>query len=292
MNRIAVGLTGCLLVLPAMAVEVNETRDASADGHVEISNIAGEVEVSGWSRSAVEVTGELGKNVEELIFERDGDRVYIKVKVPRRHGRNIASDLYVRVPEKSSLDIGTVSADIDVEGVSGELRLHTVSGDVEAEDVADDVHCESVSGDIEIAASGNDADTRVGSVSGDITIFRAAGEVAVETVSGDLTIDEGSYDRVRVEAVNGDVLFQAQLRDDGRLGAETVNGDIDIDFEGDVDASYEIDTFNGTIDNCFGPEARRTSKYTPGWELSFAEGNGDGRVVVSTLNGDIRLCKR
>ena len=74
-------------------------------------------------------------------------------------------------------------------------------------------------------------------------------------------------------------------------GAESVNGDVDIRFEGGVNARFDIETFNGDIDNCFGPKAERTSKYAPGWELSFTEGDGDGRVTISTLNGDIDLCK-
>ena len=40
----------------------------------------------------------------------------------------------------------------------------------------------------------------------------------------------------------------------------------------------DVDTFNGRIRNCFGPKAERTSRYAPGWGLSFAEGDGDGRV--------------
>ncbi len=291
MNRIALGLTGSLLVAPAMAVEINETLDAAADGHVEISNIAGEVEVVGWSRSAVEVTGELGKNVEELIFDRDGDRITIKVKVPRKNSRNISSDLYVRVPEKSSVNVGTVSADIDVEDVMGKLRLHTVSGDVEADGFESDVSCESVSGDIDVSGSGKEGEVRAASVSGDLTVFRAAGEIKLETVSGDVVIDEGSFDRVSLEAVNGDLVFNSALRGGGRLSAEAVNGDIDIDFVGDVSATFEIDTFNGRIDNCFGPQPKRTSKYAPGFELMFTEGDGSGRVVMSTLNGDMRICK-
>ena len=55
-------------------------------------------------------------------------------------------------------------------------------------------------------------------------------------------------------------------------------------FSGDVSAKFDIDTFNGDIDNCFGPEAVRTSKYTPGWVLFFTYVEGvvgyDFRFVV------------
>lgn len=287
---IAVFLT-TLLALPAVAEEVNRTLDAASDGTVHISNIAGEVKVNGWSRNEVEVTGELGRNVEELIFERDGNRVTIKVKVPRNGGRGIESDLHIQVPEASSLDVGTVSADINVSDVRGEQRLNTVSGDINTENFGSDLAIEAVSGDIEVAGQQSDTETDVNTVSGDITLFRIAGSVEAETVSGDLIIDEGSFDRVTANAVNGDILFQAGLRDGGRFQAETVNGSVDVSFTEVVAGRFEIDTFNGKIDNCFGPKAERTSKYTPGWELSFEEGDGNARVEISTLNGSVKVCR-
>ncbi|NIV17482.1 MAG: hypothetical protein GWN47_03540, partial [Woeseiaceae bacterium] len=70
------------------------------------------VEVEGWSRNQVEVTGELGDDVEELIFERDGDEVEIKVKTKRRNSHDISSNLFIKIPGASSLEIHTVSADI------------------------------------------------------------------------------------------------------------------------------------------------------------------------------------
>jgi DUF4097 and DUF4098 domain-containing protein YvlB len=282
---------GSLAVTPALAEDINKTVDASADGHVDISNIAGVVEVEGWSRTAVEVTGELGDRVDELIVERDGDRVTIKVKVPRNSSRGISSDLYVKVPERSSLDVGTVSADITVEGVLGELDLGTVSGDVEVEDASDDISAESVSGDVEIEGNGKAFETSAASVSGDVTVLRRSGEVGIETVSGDLVVEEGAFERVSLESVNGEIVFNGSLAKDGRLQAEAVNGDIDLDFVGDLSATIDIETFNGSIDNCFGPEPERTSKYTPGLELSFTEGAGAGRISVATMNGDIRICK-
>lgn len=290
MKRLTAILLSTLLALPAAADEVDKTIDASSDGHVNVSNIAGEVTIAGWSRNQVEVTGELGRNVEELIVERDGDRVTIKVKVPKRGGRGIESDLYIQVPEGSSIDVGTVSADISVSEVRGEQQLNSVSGDIDTEADENDVSAEAVSGDIEVKGQGKMAETRANTVSGDVTLFRVAGTVVGESVSGDAIVDEGSFDRASLNTVNGEIVFHAGLRDGGRLQVETVNGDVDIEFDDRVSGRYDIDTFNGDIRNCYGPKAERTSKYTPGWELSFQEGSGNARVSISTLNGDVSIC--
>lgn len=289
--RLILLLGGALFASSAGAREVNETVDAAADGHVDISNTAGTIEVYGWSKKAVEVTGDLGERIEELIVDRDGDKVTVKVKAPRHGGNRISSDIVVRVPERSSIGVSGVSADIEVEDVKGEQSLHTVSGDVTTQAFAADVDIGSVSGDIEVEGDRKDIDTHANTVSGDVTLFRLGGEVKAEAVSGEIDIVEGAFDRAAIETVNGDLTFYAQLRKGGKLAVESVNGDVDIKFDGDVSADFDVDTFNGDIDNCFGPEARRTSKYAPGLELQFTEGGGDGSVTVSTLNGDIEICK-
>lgn len=291
MKKLIAVIAGLTLALPVMAEEVDRTLDATADGHVDISNIAGEVTVVGWSRDQVEVSGTLGKNVEELVFERDGDKVTIKVKVPKRTGRGIDSDLHISVPKNSSIDVGAVSADIDVTDVLGEQRLHTVSGDVTTEAAGSDITAESVSGDIEVSGNRQDTETSAGTVSGSVTLFRVAGSVSGESVSGDVIVDEGSFDRVDLSSVNGELVFDAELRKKGKLSAETVNGDVDIELAGEVSARIDVSTFNGRIRNCFGPEAERSSKYAPGWSLNFTEGGGDGRIDISTMNGGVNLCR-
>lgn len=289
---------GLLLALSALlssvafsAEDINETMDAAADGTVEISNVAGSVEVEGWSRSQVEVTGELGSDVDELIFERDGSEIIIKVKVPRHNGRRISSELIIKVPQASALDINTVSADIETDGVEGELDLESVSGDIETDAYAEDIDVSSVSGDVLIVGDRKPMRARLNSVSGDIEADSLSGEIEAESVSGDVEIVNGSFKRASANSVNGAIVFHAQLLDDGRLDVETINGEVDIKFAGDVSARFDIETFNGQIRNCFGPESERTSRYAPGRELLFEEGGGSGRVTIQTLNGDIRLCK-
>lgn len=291
MKRLMAIVLGLALAASAAAEDVNRTLDASPDGYVHISNISGSVTVAGWSRDQVEVTGKIGPKVEELIVERSGDKITIKVKVPRKSGRGVESELHVRVPERSSLDVGTVSADIDVTGVLGEQKLEAVSGDIETECDGADVTAGTVSGDVVIRGKGEDAETHSASVSGDVGLYELAGEVFAESVSGDLIIEDGSFDRASFNVVNGDIDFRSELRKGGKLKAETVNGEVNLRFVGNVSGQFDIDTFNGGIDNCFGPKAQRTSKYAPGMELSFSEGDGDARVTVSTVNGDISICK-
>ena len=290
MNRLISTILACLISVTVFAEDVDRTVDASADGHVDVSNISGSVKVTGWSQNAVKVTGTLGRNVEELIVERDGDKVLIKVKVPKRSGRGIESDLNINVPQNSSVDIGTVSADIDVIDVTGEQGLHTVSGDVNTEHSGADIVAESVSGDVEVTGDNADGEVKGSSVSGDVRLIRIAGNVEVESVSGDVAVDEGSFDRANLETVTGELSFEGELRKGGKLTIDTVNGDVDVEFSGDVSAKFDVDTFNGDIRSCFGPKAERTSKHAPGWELEFTEGGGDGRVSISTLNGDVSIC--
>ncbi len=291
MNKLITVMFGLLLALPVFAEDIDRRIDAAPDGHVDISNIAGSVTVRGWSRKQVEVTGELGRNVEELIFERDGDKITIKVKVPKRSSRGIDTDLHVSVPENSSIDIGAVSADITVSDVRGEQRLHSVSGDVITESAGADVTAETVSGDVEVSGDSKDGETTASTVSGDVTLFRVAGTVNGQSVSGDVVVDQGSFSRVDLGTVNGELVFHAALRKGGKLHAETVNGDVDVELVGPVSARIDISTFNGKIRNCFGPEAERTSKYSPGWNLDFTEGDGDGRIDISTMNGGVTLCR-
>jgi len=273
------------------AADFDESMDAAADGTVSISNVAGSVEVQGWSRDQVEVTGELGDDVEELIFERDGDEIKIKVKSTRKHLRDVDADLVIKVPLGSSLEVNTVSAEIDVTEVTGEQSLESVSGDITTEAHTSDIDVDSVSGDLEIEGDHRSMRARLSSVSGDIDTDNMAGEIGVESVTGDLVIVNGVFDRASLGTVNGDIVFRAQLLDNGRLDVETVNGDVDIEFAGDVSARFDIETFNGDIRNCFGPDAVRVDNYAPGYELKFTEGSGSGRVSIETLNGDLRLCK-
>lgn len=282
-----------LAATPSIAdEEVNRTIDASAKSYIEIYNTSGSIEVTGWSRNSVEIKGVLGDSVEELIVERDGNEILIRVEVPHRHRGDIDAELRIRVPERSSLEVTGVSTDIEIEGVLGQQSLGTVSGDIEVTGAADDVEAESVSGDVTINGEGGTGNFDAATVSGDVVVRGLSGSVDAESVSGEVEVIGGVFDDAYFESVNGDLTFHAALSDEGELSMESVNGTVDILFTKPVSARFDIETFNGSIRNCFGPKPQRTSKYSPGLELSFTFGDGDARVDVETLNGSVNICNK
>jgi DUF4097 and DUF4098 domain-containing protein YvlB len=271
---------------------INERAAADPAGQVEISNIAGSVVVTGWDRAEVEVTGELGKGAERLEFSRAGKLTRVKVIMPKHSSRAESSDLIVKVPAGGGISVNTVSADVRVQGLRGSQRLQSVSGDIETQSAAEDVECKTVSGNVTVNGSGERSLLTVTTVSGDAQVNRVAGEVNGNTVSGNFTIAMGDTARSRLRSTSGDLGVRGRLTPDARLDFESISGNIRLDLEGAAAAEFDVSTFNGDIDNCFGPKPVRTSEYAPGSELRFREGAGGARVRVKTLNGDISLCNK
>jgi DUF4097 and DUF4098 domain-containing protein YvlB len=286
------------LALAAMApatlagTSINQRAAADPAGQVEISNISGSVVVTGWDRSEIEVTGELGEGSERLEFSRADQLTRVKVILPKRSSNVESTDLIVRVPAGSSIAVNTVSADLGVQGVRGSQRLQSVSGDIQTTVVSEDLECKTVSGDVRVTGSSQRSLTTVMTVSGDARLERLAGEVNGNTVSGNITVSMGEASRSRLRSTSGDLGVTGRLAGDARLDFESMSGNVRLDLEGPVGAEFDLSSFNGDINNCFGPKAARTDEYAPGTELRFRQGAGGARVRIKTFNGDIALCNK
>jgi DUF4097 and DUF4098 domain-containing protein YvlB len=270
---------------------VSGRRTMAPDGEVRIENVAGSIKVVAWDRSEVEVKGTVGEDVERLEFGGSDDYTTIKVVLPR-HGHccdDGSADLVISVPRMARVEIETVSADIGVTDAAGALRVNSVSGEVELRTRSRDITASSVSGTVEVVGSGAQARVHASSVSGDVRIEGVDAELEVESVSGDTGLQRSKVSRVSMQSTSGDVTYGGALQAGGSYEFQTVSGDVKLVLEGKRDATYEISSFSGDIENSFGPEPRRTAKYTPGLELRFTEGKGSARVRINTMSGEARL---
>jgi DUF4097 and DUF4098 domain-containing protein YvlB len=292
MRACAVIALALLCAQAAVAETIERTEPADPRGEVQIVNVSGDVQVQGWDSAKIQVEADLGDGVEKLDFHRDGDRTVIEVVLPSGRTHSGSTDLRVKIPRESSLNINTVSAEQTIQEVRGAQRLQSVSGMISTEVYGAELEAQSVSGDIIAKGSGGAAQARVTTVSGDVRLHGVGRELDLNTVSGDMEVHLDEISRARIKTTNGDLNLVSKLANDGRIDAEAINGDLTFMFRGKLDAEFDIETFNGDIENCFGQTPRRTREYGPGNELNFKLGQGNARVRIKTLNGTVEVCKQ
>jgi DUF4097 and DUF4098 domain-containing protein YvlB len=286
-----------LVVVTAIAAcgqaqeDIDRSLPATSDGTVTIKNLAGSIIVEGWGEARVTVTGTLGDGTERLDLTSEGRRIVVEVILPR-HARHVeGSDLLIRVPKGSRVEVEAVSAAVEVSDVTGLLDLHAISGDITARGATREVTAQTVSGMILIEAASPKIAAE--SVSGDISVEGVRGEIELSTVSGDVELKAaGAVDRLRFSSVSGELRFTGILSPKATLKAETHSGDIALALGKRPEGDFSITTFSGEIDNAFGPRGKRTSRYAPGRELEFTLGDSATRVDVTTFSGDVFLLER
>ena len=301
-TRISLAVAAVLLAtapLADAAQDISKRATVAADVAIDVSNVAGRVDVTAWDRNEVELTAHLESDKDKLEFDATERQVRIKVVRPDEHGDHSyryddsnEAMLTLKVPKGARVTAETVSADITLAGVQGEQRLDTVSGEIRTQAYDAPVKLNSVSGDGTISGNGGKAPVSVESVSGAITATGIRGSYDGEVVSGSLTINLAAGERLHANSISGDVEARAELLPTARVEMETVSGTINLKIKAPVNAEFDLDSFSGSITSCFGPKARDKSRYGPGSELSFTQGDGGARVSMNSLSGDITICDR
>jgi hypothetical protein len=278
--------------LARAATSVDEHRAANPQGAVEIDNVAGLIDVQGWDKAEVAVTGTIGKDVERVEVAGEGNRTSIRVILPQGHHwgmRDGEAHLVIHVPTNSSVAASMVSSDLKVSAVHGGLELRTVSGNISGEG-GGDVHANAVSGDIHLTANSAKV-IEVKAISGNIVLTGGNADVEATTVSGDAHLTLGTVSRARFKTVSGDLSATLAAAADAQIEGESVSGDVKLDFASAPAADFDIQTISGEIDNCFGPKPIE-SRHGPGARLTFKTGDSSARVRISSHSGDVRLCAK
>lgn len=277
---------GLLLPLAAQAAtRVDERAPLGAGGRVELSNIAGKVSVRGWDRNEVALSGSMADGL-TLKQDRSTNRVRWEVVYPR-NGNNGGATLELRVPRAVEVQLGTVSADIDVAEVDvRRLQANAVSGDIAAAGRSGETALTTVSGSIRSQVQTPRLDLRA--VSGSVQATGGSGEVAAETVSGSIKLDAGRVQRLGAEAVSGSLnVAAAELAPGGKVTLQTVSGSIGLQLPRSVSAQLSVKTFSGDIQSDAGTVER--PRYGPGRSLEAKLGGGDGDITINAHSGNVRV---
>jgi len=291
-----IGLFGLLATGTAWAgTSIDQTRPLNADGLVSVENIKGRIVVRTWTQPQVRITGTLGEGTEKLQVEGDARALHIAVKYPEGHGWNLWSNgnraepsvIEVTMPRGASLDLDSVSADIDVQQVAGRrISSQTVSGNTRiTASSPGDVHAESVSGDVFMRIT--TAKTSVETVSGDIDVQGGlTGDVSLESISGGIRLSAGRLGNLSLDTVSGDGHVKFDLNPDGVAKLEALSGDLGLDLPATASARLHVETFSGSIRSPVGTVRKEDG---PGRTLDTRLGDGQARINVDTFSGDVSI---
>ena len=268
--------------------DVDESQAVEPAGIVRILNPRGDIEVHGWDRAEVRINGELDDLAESLTFNVDGNATLIRVGLPKKNVNwGDGSELDIYVPANCQLKIDGISADIEVEGVTGAIAIRTVSGDVDVQGIGSRTQITTVSGDVEV--SEGTGMLKVVTTSGDFEADVDATHVSVDTMSGDVELRLGEFDTLALSSVSGTLQAEGRLNGAGRTSAKTVGGDIELRLIEPVNAHIRARTIaGGEIDNEL-TEDEPTRLPPNRWVLESTVGDGSAEIRLRTVSGTIEL---
>jgi len=185
---------------------------------------------------------------------------------PPRHSATVT----VTVPRSCATQLGVVSANAVMCGISARASVKSVSGGITLDGVTGDVDANTVSGALE--AQG------------------VNGKLSFSTVSGDLTLADGWLERMDANAVSGDVTADVDLDPLGGMHVTTVSGEVTLRLPAEADAQVNLHSMSGDVRSEF-TELRRSSA-PASHSVSGSLGAGSGHVSVTTMSGRVMLLRR
>lgn len=280
--------------------------DLAKDGHVYLSNISGDIEVKSWSENSVKIdalkvsrasTSQRAKENSDRVqieVEKVGKTLRIETKFPKRIDRwfsgsmNVSVDYRLWIPEQASIEVKTVSGDIEAEGLGGLFEANAVSGDITVKKVDKGMAIETVSGDLELEDINGDANLET--VSGAIILNGIKGSVDAETVSGEIELREVSMARdVEAKTVSGDITYHGDINPQGRYTLKTHSGDVELMLPADAGFELEAETYSGHIDCDFKVSVTGRIKSR---QISGTVNQGGALLRLTTFSGSITIEKR
>ena len=229
--------------------EFHQTYPLSANGRVSLDNLNGNVKITAWDRSEVQVDAVKRANNRERLadatIEVNASADAVRIRTRYQHtNQTFTDDEKGRYHNPASVDY-TVT-------VPRQARLESI---------------ELVNGSLDI--NGVEGDVKASSINGRLIAAGLAGEARLTTVNGQL---EATFSR---------------LDESKPISLTSVNGNVTLVIPSNANAIVRADTVHGNISNDFGLKVNH-GDYV-GHELHGQIGTGGPRIKLGNVNGGIRI---
>ncbi len=213
-----------------------EVYDFNLGGEVIVRDVNGRIEVSSWSTDKVKIAAEIKvkagsrRDAEnlleevEIVIDYDSDRIRVEAEYPKGFGRHgflnwafgsnagVSVRYWIKVPEKTNIDLKTVNGGIGAENIEGIAELKTTNGGIEASEMKGTVSVQTTNGSVRVK----------------VDSFSDSDEIMIRTVNGGVRLALPSDVSADLEAstVNGSIRTDFPITVRGRLSKRHLDGKI------------------------------------------------------------------
>ena len=283
----------------------DRTEALARDGKVVLNNVSGDVAVKSWDKTEVRIEAlkvseasseaKAKENCAQVTIEitREAGVLRIDTKYPHQKkfwggdSLDVSVDYKLWVPSGASVEVQSVSGDVDLESLGGAVKAKVVSGSIALRKAASGADLTTVSGDLTLEdVTGN---AYLKTVSGNIEAARVKGSIEAESVSGEIKMREVSgASVVNAKTLSGNVEYLGGLEAGGRYILKSHSGDVRMSLPADAAFSFGAETFSGGVESDFKIEV--SGKISPR-EVHGTINGGGAEVQLSTFSGSIDLKK-
>lgn len=293
MNKPIALCAALLLLLGVQAAQaqrkLNDRRAALPAGFVRIFMLSGQVNVIGWDRDSLVVTG--------IVHETSQEKFMIgttaqgaKLGIWSEHEAALQpANITVYVPARSQVWVKTTSATVNVSNVAGGVDVFSVSGNVTVSGAPRALYAETMGGAINSSVSS--ASARLKTASGAIKSSGSVADLAAISVSGDIHAAPARFGRARFESVDGHIRYYGAVPAASVMEVINHAGAITLVIPARTVADFAFNLYEAELEDEFGIRKRwMLSEGYKAREMTFGLGDGPAaRITISSFKGPVYI---
>lgn len=264
-------------------------------GHVFLENFNGSVEVFGWEKDTVDISGTKSASREEIVKQMkievipQGDSIRIRTIRPVERNCNCGARYVIRLPRKTILDrIESSNGSIRLDSTEGQARLRTSNGSITVVNVNGDLEATTSNASVDVSSFQGAAVLKSSNGRIRATGVRGNFEGTTSNASIDVEIDRLDSGRpLRLESSNGSINLTLNKWNNNDVYAHTSNSSVNVNLPDGLNAELRAHTSNGSISSDFEVSSKEFSKTT----LNGRVGSGGALLDLTSSNGNIRIRK-
>jgi DUF4097 and DUF4098 domain-containing protein YvlB len=277
--------------------DFHESHALNPGARLMLENMNGSVEITGWEKNSVELTGTKYAAEESVLkamridISGTADNLSIRTIVPSGRRGGYGAKYILRVPSKVVLDrITSSNGSIRVESLSGSARLKTSNGSVRVSRLDGPLEVQTSNASVEVNDVKGNAVVRTsnGGIRADNVYGSIEGTTSNASIRANLTEPEAMRP-VKLESSNGSVELTMSTLKNNDIRINTSNSSITVRLPSSINGQVRAHTSNGKITTDFDTVVRAGQIGKNNLEGSI--GSGGPVLDLNTSNGSIRILK-